>query len=69
MQSERKGSNMMFLESPSQLAPSSEWVNYALRLEKLNPHDRTVVSEKQRAKRMIALLLEEEELDRQYAPA
>lgn len=60
---------MMFLESPSQLAHSSEWVAYAARLEKLNPHDRTVVSEKQRAKRMIALLLEEEELDREHAHA
>lgn len=58
---------MMFLDSPSQLAPSTEWQAWRLRLNKLNPHDSTVVAEKLRADRMVALLLEEEELDRQAA--
>lgn len=58
---------MMFLDSPSQLAPSSEWRAWRIRLNTLNPHDSTVVAEKLRADRLLALLLEEEVLDRQIS--
>lgn len=56
---------MLFIDSPSQLAPATAWQAYLARLDKLNPHDRTVAQEKQRAQRLITLLLEEESLDRQ----
>jgi hypothetical protein len=58
---------MLFLDSPSQLAPASAWQDYLVRLALLNQHDRTVVQEKARAERMITLLLAEEALDRQAA--
>lgn len=51
---------MLFIDSPSQFAPVATWQAYALRLEKLNPHDRTVRQEKARAKRIIAILTDEE---------
>lgn len=56
--------DILFLESPSQIAPSSEWKAWRERLNKLNPHNRSVVEEKKRADRIIQLLIEEEELDR-----
>ena len=54
---------MLFIDSPSLLAPVAVWQAYAERLNALNPHDRTVVAEKARAQRIIGLLQEEVVLD------
>lgn len=45
---------MLFLDSPSQFAPVSTWEAWREELNKLNPHDKTVVAEKMRAERTIA---------------
>ena len=60
---------MKFLESPSPVASVATWERWAARLNKLNPHDKTVIAEKQRAQRIIEQLREEDELDRVAALA
>ncbi len=54
---------MMFLESPSQLAPIEVWLQWAQRLETFNARDKTVIAEKLRAQEIIEILREEEALD------
>lgn len=56
---------MMFIDSPSQFAPVEKWQAYLQRLSRLNQGDSTVVSETSRAKRIIALLQEEDAKDRE----
>lgn len=60
---------MMFLESPSLFAPLSTWEAWAKRLNTFNPHDKTVVAEKERTKKMIALLKEPVEITDESIPA
>lgn len=60
---------MMFLESPSLFAPLSKWEEWANRLNTFNPHDRTVVEEKSRTQKMIALLKEPVEISDEYIPS
>lgn len=60
---------MMFLDSPSLFAPLAKWEAWAKRLDSFNPHDRTVVAEKKRAKEMIAMLKEPVEVTDEYIPA
>jgi hypothetical protein len=50
---------MMFLDSPSQLAPAQEWKAYVARLDDLDARDVTVIAEKERAGRILALLEDE----------
>lgn len=57
---------MMFIDSPSQFAPVEKWQAYLQRLARLNQGDSTVVSETARAKRIIALLLDEDAKDRNF---
>jgi len=52
---------MLFIDGPSPFAPAEAWQAYLERLSKLNPHDRTVVREKAHAKRILAVLAEEED--------
>lgn len=59
---------MMLLESPSQAAPISKWIEWAERLKTFNPHDRTVVEEKKRAQRVIALLNQPKEVADETIP-
>jgi hypothetical protein len=54
---------MMFLDSPSPIAPVSEWLKWVQRLEKLDPHDATVIAEKARSQRLLKLLQEEDAAD------
>lgn len=49
---------MIFIDGPNDITSVKSWETYLERLNTLNPHDRIVVSEKARAKRNIALLLE-----------
>lgn len=49
---------MTLLDSPSQFAPLWKWEAWAQRLNTFNPHDRTVVAEKEHANKMIAILRE-----------
>lgn len=58
---------MMFIDGPSLWAAPDAWQAYLERLNKLNPHDRTVVREKARAKRILAVLAEEVDLS-SYPP-
>ncbi len=60
---------MMFLESPSLFAPVSKWEAWAKRLNAFNSHDKTVVAEKERAKKMIALLSKPVEITDEFIPA
>lgn len=50
---------MMFIDGPSVLAPVEKWEAYLIRLNALNPRDETVISEKERAARIIKILLED----------
>lgn len=58
---------MMLIDGPSPWAPAEAWQAYLERLNKLNPHDRTVVREKAHAKRILAAKAQEVDLDR-YPP-
>mgnify|MGYP001547919695 CR=1 FL=1 len=60
---------MMFLESPSQFAPVSKWEAWSERLKTFNPHDKTVVAEKQRAERIIARHRNPREIQHKPIPA
>lgn len=60
---------MMFLDSPSQFAPVAKWEAWAKRLVTFNPHDKTVVAEKERTKKMIAMLKEPVEVTDEGIPA
>lgn len=60
---------MMFLDSPSLFAPLAKWEAWANRLDTFNPHDRTVVAEKERTKKMIAMLKEPIEVNDEDIPA
>lgn len=53
---------MMFIDGPAVSASAEVWQAYLERLNKLNPHDRTVVREKARAHRILKILAEEEPL-------
>lgn len=60
---------MMFLDSSSLFAPLAKWEAWAKRLDSLNPHDRTVVAEKERTKTIIAMLKEPVEVMDEDIPA
>lgn len=56
--------SMTFIDGPSVLAPVSDWHAYLKRLSQFNQRDAAVISETERAHRIIAVLIEEEALDK-----
>ncbi len=51
---------MLFINSPSPLAPVDVWEKYIEQLNNMNPNEKTVIQEKLRAKNIIQTIKEED---------